>query len=110
MEKEKNQCVDINEFDELTKQRILNSAILQELIKYKEENTKLKHDKEIQNSIIKNLEEENKTLKSDLAKWVSPYQDKRKTVENILQSNHEIKEEPLDYYELTQKSRNSEQS
>ena len=31
-------------------------------------------------------------------------------VENILQSNHEIKEEPLDYYELTQKSRNSEQS
>ena len=75
---------------------------------YKEENTKLKHNREILGSIIENLEEENKSLKSNLAKWVYPHEDKMKTVEHILYSNHEIKEEPLDYYELTQRYSNCE--
>ena len=65
MEKENNQCFNIHESDELIKLKILNSALIKELRKYKEENTKLKHENEILNSIIENLEEENKALKSD---------------------------------------------
>ena len=67
MENKNNSCFDINESDELTKLKILNSALIKELRKYKEENTKLKHETEILNSIIENLEEENKTLKSDFS-------------------------------------------
>ena len=67
MEKENNQCLNINESYELTKEKILNSALIKELRKYKEENTKLKQDNEILHSIIENLEEENKILKSDFS-------------------------------------------
>ena len=63
MEKENNQCFNIHESDELIKLKILNSALIKELRKYKEENTKLKHENETLNSIIENLEEENKALK-----------------------------------------------
>ena len=66
MENKNNQCFNIDESDELTKLKILNLALIKELRKYKEENTKLKHENEILNSIIENLEEENKALKSDL--------------------------------------------
>ena len=34
MEKENNQCFNKNESDELTKQKILNSALIKELRKY----------------------------------------------------------------------------
>ena len=43
MEKENNQCFNTNESDELTKLKILNTVLIKELRKYKEENTKLKH-------------------------------------------------------------------
>ena len=65
MEKENNQCFNIHESDELIKLKILNSALIKELRKYKEENTKLKHENETLNSIIENLEEENKALKTN---------------------------------------------
>ena len=57
-----NHGFNINECDELNKQKILNTA----LIKYKEENTKLKHEKEILYSKIEKLEKENKSLKNDI--------------------------------------------
>ena len=63
MENKNNQCFNIDESDELTKLKILNLTLIKELSKYKEENTKLKHENEILNSIIENLEEENKALK-----------------------------------------------
>ena len=66
MENKNNQCFVIDGSDELTKLKILNLALIKELRKYKEENTKLKHENEILNCIIENLEEENKALKSDL--------------------------------------------
>ena len=94
-----NQVFNINETDELTKQEILNSALIEELREYKEENTKLKHEKEILNSKIEKLEEENKTLKSENA-----HEETMEIIENILHSNHEIKDEPLDYDDLAQKS------
>ena len=47
MEKENNQCFNIHESDKLIKLKILNSALIKELRKYKEENTKLKHEKQI---------------------------------------------------------------
>ena len=50
MENEKKHCFNTNESDELTKQKLLNSELIEELRKYKEENTKLKQDKE--NSIV----------------------------------------------------------
>ena len=65
MENENNQCFNIHESDELIKLKILNSALIKELRKYKEENTKLKHENETLNSIIENLEEENKALKTN---------------------------------------------
>ena len=101
MENKNNQCFVIDESDELTKLKILNSALIKELRKYKEENTKLKHEKEILNSIIENLEEENKALKSDFSsmKNQDPHGENMDIVENMLQSNHEIKEEKLDYYD-----------
>ena len=93
MENKNNQC------DELTKLKILNSALIKELRKYKEENTKLKHENEIFNSIIENLEEENKALKSVFSsiKNQNPHGETMDIVGNMLQSNHEIKEEQLDY-------------
>ena len=42
-----NQGFNINECDELNKQKILNTALIKELRNYKEENTKLKHEKQI---------------------------------------------------------------
>ena len=63
MENKNNQCFNIDESGELTKLKILNLTLIKELSKYKEENTKLKHENEILNSIIENLEEENKALK-----------------------------------------------
>ena len=65
MENENNQCFNIDESDELNKLKILNSALIKELRKSKEENTKLRHENEILNSIIENLEEEKNALKSD---------------------------------------------
>ena len=64
---------------------------------YKEENTKLKHENEILNSII----EESKAMKSDFSimKNQHPHEETIDIVENMLQSNHEIKEEQLDYYD-----------
>ena len=101
MENENNQCFNIDESDELTKLKILNLTLIKELSKYKEENTKLKHENEILNSIIENLEEENKALKSDFSsmKNQNPHEETMDIVENMLQSNHEIKEEKLDYYD-----------
>ena len=65
MENKNNQCFNIDESDELTKLKILNSALKKELRKYKEENTKLKHENEILNSIlIENLEEEKKIIQN----------------------------------------------
>ena len=77
---------------------------------YKEENTKLKHENEILNSIIENLEEENKALKCHFSsmKNQNPHEGTMEIVENILQSNHEIKDEPLDYDDMTQKYNNCE--
>ena len=94
MENEKDQSFNLNESDELNKQKILNSALIKELRKYKEEITKLKHEKEILNSIIENLEEENKTMKSHFSsmKNQNPHEETMEIVENILQSNHEISE------------------
>ena len=60
-----NQGFNINECDELNKQKILNTALIKELRNYKEENTKLKHEKEILYSKIEKLEKENKSLKND---------------------------------------------
>ena len=111
MENENN-GFDVNESDEQNMQKILNSALIKELRKYKEENTKLKHEKEILYSIIENLEEENKALKSDLSfmKNQNPNAETIEIVENILQSKHEIKSEPVEYYNLTQNYSNSESS
>ena len=101
MENKNNQRFNINESDELNKLKILNSALMNELRKYKEENMTLKHHNEILNCIIENLEEENKTLKSDFSsmKNQDPHGENMDIVENMLQSNHEIKEEKLDYYD-----------
>ena len=44
MENKNNQC------DELTKLKITNSALINELRNYKEENMKLKHENEILNA------------------------------------------------------------
>ena len=100
MENKNNQCFDVNESDELNKLKILNSALMNELRKYKEENMTLKHHNEILNCIIENLEEENKTLKRDFSsmKNQNPHEETMDIVENIFQSNHAIKEEPLDFY------------
>ena len=67
MEIENNQCFNADESDELTKLKILNLTLIKELSKYKEENTKLEYENEILNSIIENLEEENKALKNDFS-------------------------------------------
>ena len=106
MENKNNQSFIAYESEELTRQKILNSALMDELIKYKEENTKLKHEKEILNSKIEKLEEENKTLKSDFSSMKSEngHEETMEIIENILHSNHEIKDEPLDSYDMTQKS------
>ena len=82
MENKNNQC------DELTKLKILNSALIKELSKYKEENTKLKHENEILNStIIENLEEESKAMKRDFSimKNQHPHEETIDIVENMLQ-------------------------
>ena len=47
MENKNNQCLTINEIDELNKLKILNSTLIKELRKYKEENAKLQQEKEI---------------------------------------------------------------
>ena len=111
METENNQCFDfkINESDELNRQKFFNSSLIKELRKYREENIKLKHEKELLNSIIKKLVEENKTLRSNLSsiKNKNPHEETMEIVENILHSNDEIKDEPLDFYNLIQKFSNN---
>ena len=111
MATENNQCFDfkINESDELNRQKIFNSSLIKELRKYREENIKLKHEKELLNSIIKKLVEENKTLRSNLSsiKNKNPHEETMEIVENILHSNDEIKDEPLDFYNLIQKFSNN---
>ena len=99
MENENNHCFNIDESDELNKLKILNSALIKELRKSKEENTKLRHENEILNSIIENLEEEKNALKSDFSsmKNQNPHKESMEIVENMLHSNLEIKEEQLDY-------------
>ena len=75
-----------NEINELTKQEILISDLRKELGKYKEENIKLKQENEILNSIIENLEEENKNLKRDFPamKNQNPHEELMNIVENVL--------------------------
>ena len=88
MENENNQSFRINESDELTKQKILNSALIKELRKY--------HKKEkLQGSQIERPVTENKTMINQ-----NPHEETMEIVQNILVSNHEFKEEPL-----TQKTR-----
>ena len=110
MENKNNQCLNINEIDELNKLKILNSTLIKELRKYKEENAKLQKEKEILYGKIEKLEKENQTLKSDFSSMENqnPHEETMDIVENTLQSNIEIKEEPLDYYDLTKKYSNSE--
>ena len=90
MENENNKCFNINESDELTKQKIFDSALIKELRKYREENAKLKHENEILYSIIENLEEENKTLKSEISSMKNQNPHDETTEMNI--PNDEIKE------------------
>ena len=111
MATENNQCFNfkVNESDELNRQKFFNSSLIKELRKYREENIKLKHEKEFLTSKIKKLEEENKTLKSNLSsiKNKNPHEETMEIVENILHSNDEIKDEPLDFYNLIQKFSNN---
>ena len=111
MATENNQCFNfkINESDELNRQKFFNSSLIKELRKYREENIKLKHEKEFLTSKIKKLEEENKTLRSNLSsiKNKNPHEETMEIVENILHSNDEIKDEPLDFYNLIQKFSNN---
>ena len=90
MENENNKCFNINESDELTKQKIFDSALIKELRKYKEENTKLKHENEILYSLIENLEEENKALKSEISSMKNQNPHEETMEMNI--PNEEIKE------------------
>ena len=101
MENENNQCFNIDETDELNKLKILNSALIMELRQSKEENTKLRHENEMLNCIIENLEDEKNALKSDFStmKNQNPNEETIDIVENMLQTNHEIKEGQLDYYD-----------
>ena len=105
MENKNYQCLNINEIDELNKLKILNSTLIKELRKYKEENAKLQQEKEILYGKIEKLEKENQTLKIDFSSIENqnPDEETMDIVENTLQSNIEIKEEPLDYYDLTKK-------
>ena len=105
-----NQCFNINERDELTKLKLLNITLLKELRKYKEENTRIKHENEKLYSKIEKLEKADKTLKSDFSsmKNQKPHEETMDIVENIIESNHEIKEENLKYYDFTQKLSNCE--
>ena len=101
MENENNQCFNIDESDKLNKLKILNSALIMELRQSKEENTKLRHENEMLNCIIENLEDEKNALKSDFStmKNQNPNEETIDIVENMLQTNHEIKEGQLDYYD-----------
>ena len=93
MENKYNQCFKINESYEMTKQKILNS--IKELRKY--------HKKDrLDAGQIEKPEEENTTS----MKNQNPHEETMEIVENILQSNHEIKDEPLDYDDMTQKYNN----
>ena len=67
MENKNNQHFDINETNELNKLKILNSALIKELRKYREKNALLQQEKEILYDKIEKLEKENKTLKSDFS-------------------------------------------
>ena len=107
MESKNIQCLNINEINELSKLKILNSTLIKELRKYMEKNAKLQQEKETLYGKIEKLEKENQTLKSDLSSMENqkPHEEMMDIVENILHSNIEIKEEPLDYYDLTKKVR-----
>lgn len=110
MENENYPIFNVNDSDELIMQKLLNSTLVKELRKSKEENIKLKHEKEILNLKIEKLEEENKTLKNNFStvKNPNPHKETMEIVENILQSNDEIKDEPSEIYDLTQKYSNCE--
>ena len=112
MENKNNQHFNgVNQIVELNKLKILNSTLIKELRKYMEENAKLQQEKETLYGKIEKLEKENKTLKSsDFSSMESqnPHEETMEIVENVPHSNHEIKEEPLDYNDLEQKSSNSE--
>ena len=101
----------INEIDELNKVKILNLTLMKELRKYMEQNAKLQQEKEILYGKIEKLEKENKTLKSsDFSSMENqnPHEETMDIGENFLHSNIEIKEEPLDHYDMTKKYSNSE--
>ena len=110
MENENYPIFNVNDSDELNMQKLLNSTLVKELRKSKEENIKLKHEKEILNLKIEKLEEENKTLKNNFStvKNPNPHKETMEIVENILQSNHEIKEETVKCHALTKKYSNCE--
>ena len=57
MENENYPIFNVNDSDELNMQKLLNSTLVKELRKSKEENIKLKHEKEILNLKIEKLEE-----------------------------------------------------
>ena len=65
MENKNNQHFDINETNELKKLKILNSALIKELRKYREKNALLQQEKEILYDKIEKLEKENKNLKGN---------------------------------------------
>ena len=111
MENKNNQHFNgVNQIVELNKLKILNSTLIKELRKYIEENAKLQKEKDILYGKIEKLEKENQTLKSDFFSMENQnlHEETMDIIENTLQSNIEIKEEPLDYYDLTKKYNNSE--
>ena len=61
MENKNNQHFDINETNELNKLKILNSALIKELRKYREKNALLQQEKEILYGKIEKLEKENQS-------------------------------------------------
>ena len=67
MENKNNQHFDINETNELNKLKILNSALIKELRKYREKNALLQQEKEILYDKIEKLEKENKNLKGNFS-------------------------------------------
>ena len=71
--------------------------------KYTNENAKLQQEKEILYGKIEKLEKENNILKSDFSSMeIQNTQEETLNIfESVLHSYHEIKEEPLDYYDLT---------
>ena len=106
MENKNNQSLNINKIDELKKLKILNSTLIKELRKYIDKNAKLQQEKELLYGKIEKLEKENKTLKGDFSSVENqnPHEETLDIVENVLHSNLEIKEEPIDCNDLNEQS------